>query len=461
MNRLPVLLLAGLAMLGSEVGCAHSDKHCEDHGPALPCQASVALPDAHRVPLEPVFLSLAVPPLGGPGDSPPSYKALTDRDCQCRAADVSARARRYDDEADEAEQLAAHPLLACLPAYERVLVLKVDVNRAKAAEDRNSVAGQALNVFYKLIEAEAKVDLQHESMNVVGEAIAKARDLQDKGLRSAEDVENLERQMSDLRADGVRLQMNIVDLNIELNKFLDLDVSTCCCKARFWPIYEPHFQPHAPDCQAAVAEGLAKRPELFMLQRIIEEMTVENFPPVRKLLHSVKELLGLGDDSAPCQKLADLRAKFCGTGRSAEELCTRRGQVEEHRAERVRAITAEITQAVHDLERQAQVVALVRERATMWQRRIADLEAKFKRALATFAEVTDARLQWIKARGDLIKEVVAWERLLVQLHFHQGVLPQDCHLGPAPCLQQAAAPKNLPAFTDQAGCELSEAHVSK
>jgi hypothetical protein len=178
MVRLPVLLLAGLAMLGSEVGCAHSDKCYEDNGPAIHSHADLVLPEAHRTFLEPLFLGLTLPSPAESGEPQPCYKALTEKVCQCRAAALSARANRYDEEADEAERLAAIPLLACLPAYEHMLLLKVDVNRAKAAEDRNNIAGQAQNAFYKLIEAEAKVDLQHESVSVLGEAIAKARDLQ-------------------------------------------------------------------------------------------------------------------------------------------------------------------------------------------------------------------------------------------------------------------------------------------
>src|SRR5207244_652523 len=52
-----------------------------------------------------------------------------------------------------------------------------------------------------------------------------------------------------------------------------------------------------------------------------------------------------------------------------------------------------------------------------------DLAAK---GIASFAEVAAVRLEWFRARGDIVKEVMGWEIARVQLKLAQGVLALEC-----------------------------------
>jgi hypothetical protein len=466
MGRIAVWLLPGLALLAGGAGCAHSGKQCRCETTAH-ARPALALPPAHRVNLEPFFLGLPVPPPPPvAGEPPPPYKALTARECQCRAAQVSSLGNMLDAEADEVARQGERTLRACLGHPDRQAELTADLLHGSAAEARNASAGAALLLFYRLAEAEALADLQEESVDVVNEALGKARELEQRGLQGKADAEGLRRQLNELLTDRLRLQMTIDDLNTELARLLDLEISSCTCKGRVWPVFELHFCPQPPDCLAAVAEGMAKRPELYVLRRLEEEMTVENLPLIRKVLQSVNPLLGLAGSGGPLQHLAKLVALLCQSGSQEEELEARRRQVAEHRQGRERSITLDITATVRNLCRQPQLAALARERARSWQERADDLRGKFARGGATFLDITDARLQGLKARGDTIKEVMAWERFLVQLHLHQGVLIEQCREGgcapaggppPAAPVQPPEVP-GQPPFSTRLGRELSGAH---
>ena len=65
---------------------------------------------------------------------------------------------------------------------------------------------------------------------------------------------------------------------------------------------------------------------------------------------------------------------------------------------------------------------VVRERVEDWGRRVRDLEERRGQGIGSFADLLKARLEWLKARGDLVKEVTAWERGFVKLKQDQGLL---------------------------------------
>ncbi len=161
------------------------------------------------------------------------------------------------------------------------------------------------------------------------------------------------------------------------------------------------------------------RPELFMLQRVSEDLDLCTLKVVQQLLAAINPLMRLGK---PIIMLGNLIACLCGTGRKAEELEAKRAQIEEYREERMRTISSEIRQDVFALCQRAELVSLAEEQVRSWSRRMIELQEREQKGLANFAELTDARLKWLKARGDVVREQTAWERQRVQLHTHQGVL---------------------------------------
>jgi len=331
-----------------------------------------------------------------------------------------------DAEADDLERQLCRQLLPLKHDEARQKALKRDILRASAQELRNLNAALALNLFNRIIETEALIDLQQESLQAHQEGMARVRELKDKGFKSNEDYDELERQKLAMLADLSRLQLTTDELNTELSRLLELEDGTCKCKGRFWPVFTLHLDGCVPECDAAVAEGLARRPELFMLKRIAEDLDVKSLPAIRKMLQSVNGLLGLADAKPCLTALAKLAAIVCGAGPLAREVEIRRQQVNDYRNSRMAVIASEIRQDVNALQRRAQLIGLLRQRADNWKGKIEDLEVKSGKGLASFGQVMEARLQWLKARGELVQAVTGWERDLVQLALHKGILGLDC-----------------------------------
>ncbi len=419
MVRLPVWLLTGLAILIGGGCCCQQRSSGSCHTRPL-----LALPPASRTHVEVQFRGGPLPP-GDPSLLlPVKYRCLTPEQCRCRAVETQSMARMLDSQADSiARQSSGCPLKSC--CQKRRSALEQDILRGTALELRNANAGAALNLFFRVVEAEALFDLTVEGLQVIGAAVAKTEDLKNKGFKSTEDVEAMKRQQLELQSDCARLQLALDEANSELIRMLELEDGLCQCKLRIWPKVQLHWPPVGPDCDASVAEGMAHRPELFVLQRVSDELDLCTLEVVRKMLSSLSPLMDMGSGkSIPCVR--ELLAILCGKGAMAEELETRRAQVEEHRATRMRTISSEIRQAVFALGRRAVLVFVAQERVRSWDVRLADLQEREKKGVANYVDVTEARLKWLKARGDVVKELSAWERELVGLCTHQGVLVKPC-----------------------------------
>jgi outer membrane protein TolC len=104
----------------------------------------------------------------------------------------------------------------------------------------------------------------------------------------------------------------------------------------------------------------------------------------------------------------------------------RRQQIQQHLADREQAVAQEIWQAVRTIAAQQQLIALTRQKVRSWQSKVRELEDRNKQGLASFTEVALAKLDWLRARGDLVKEVMAWHIARAKLRQAQGVLPREC-----------------------------------
>ncbi len=82
--------------------------------------------------------------------------------------------------------------------------------------------------------------------------------------------------------------------------------------------------------------------------------------------------------------------------------------------------------------------------------------------MVSFLQVMEARLLWLNARADMVKELGYWERAWVQLGLHQGVLPAgcDCPKAASSAVKESATPiktvKPEAAMSVQPGVVLPE-----
>ncbi len=424
MVRLPIWLLAGLGFLAA--GCCQlSGKKCGCHSSHCP-PPPLALPPIQRTSME---VQLRAGPIPPPKDAPflpaVQYRAMTAEQCRCRGAETQSLAGMLEGQADSIARQSCSCCLLKTCCQKRRAALEQDILRASALELRNANAGLALALYYRLAENEALAELAMEGLHAVSDALARTEELKAKGFKGAEDVEAMRRQQLEAQADLTRVQLALDEGNTELIRLLDLEDGGCHCKLRIWPVVKLQLPPGAPDCETAVAVGMASRPELFLLQRLSDSLDLCTLQVVRQMLSSLNSLLSMGSaQSIPC--IGELVALLCGKGAMAEELETRRAQIEEYKASRIRIISSEIRQDVFAMCRRAELVALAEEQVRSWARRIEELQERQNKGMLSFAELTDARLKWLKARGEVVKEQLAWERERVQLHTHQGVLIKPC-----------------------------------
>jgi outer membrane protein TolC len=111
------------------------------------------------------------------------------------------------------------------------------------------------------------------------------------------------------------------------------------------------------------------------------------------------------------------------------DISTRRAQLSEYLNERENAVAEEIRQAATALNNRTQLVALASARERSWAEKVNDIRSRQQQGLASFAEVASANLDWFKARGDVIQEVMAWHIAWVKLRQAQGLFPSDCRNG--------------------------------
>ncbi len=423
MHRPPLGLLTALAILLA--GPAAPAQHCAPDlaAPELPCvPRGSAEPDAAALP--------AVAPDSLPPAAPPHrYRRLRECDTQCLAARHSSAANLLDRE--RAELAAAHPggeacgLQKFLPCHwdARAHRLRQLILYYSAMEARNRSAGSALELFFRLAEAEAQSDLLDLTRADLADAIRRGEELQAKGFRVPADLATLRRQLIDAEAEHTRLQAGLVELNGRLKGLTGLE--DLPPDEWLWPAVEHPVSYEPVDVEAAVAVALANRPELLLLRALDQDLDAKTLPVVREYLHSLSGLLG--SSGGPAKRLVSaveaLKAFLLGRG---GEKALRSGQIRQLLAERERAVADEVRRAAALLHTKSRLAALSRERVLNQQAQVREAEDKAGRGAGSFLEVMSTRVEWYKARGQLTTDVMGWHTARAQLRMAQGLLAWEC-----------------------------------
>jgi hypothetical protein len=412
-------LLGGVVLAAALAGC----RHCEDR----PCRAPTpALPGVERGQLEPAFEAVAPPP----GDvAPLPYQALNARMCQCLAARASSAGELLDG---ERQKVCRESACCCagLGGAKKSSELKATVLMYSALKQRSDSAA-ALVLYYRLADAEARREVVGDSLAEVEAALARTLDLKKQRLATPVEEHKLQQQRLDLLSNREELELLIDQTNTELRRLLGLPA--CPGPVWLWPTPPWHALDGPVDCDAAVAEGLAHNPELALLRAVAEGLDKTTLSAVRQMLRSLNPLLGQSGDESACPKLAKLVNCLCGEKGAETE--SRRRQVEQYLAEREEAVAADIRRDVRALVRQGRLVARARERVEVWRKRVGEIEDRKQKGIAWYAEVMQARLEWMRSRGEAIRATAAWQSALVRLKQDQGVLALECGFAPTcpPC----------------------------
>ncbi|MEX2559001.1 MAG: hypothetical protein WD403_03755 [Pirellulales bacterium] len=421
MPRCRRAIVIGLVMAVGCSGCAHG-RSCAVRPMRTPRQTlEQALPPAERASFE--FDVSGVGSLdevnrilGRPTEG--NYWLLTAEECQCMAAAASTQGNSLAAEQRAIRAAASHKGLS---EDDRV---KLRVLRASEQEARNSSASGALEVFYRLAEAEANLAILEESLAEIDSTLGRVAQIREQGVQIPFDASELGRQRVELVDKQVELMWTAGQLSSRLIRMVGL--STDDALAHIWPSTDWKVKVEPIDMELAVAEGLSLRPEMGLLRSLGRSINTDTLGVVRQVLSGGSGLLGAQPKASGLVALLGLR-QLAGQGRAnARELPTRRRQLADYTEQRADEISGDIRQAVLTVEARLRQIALAREQTQSWETRVQELEKLQTTGQATFAEISTAKLGGLQAQSDAVAAIVAWKVALVQLKEAQGLLIEEC-----------------------------------
>jgi hypothetical protein len=424
----PGFLAAGLlaqALLG---GCTSP--------PVARHEPAVLLPLTQRGRVEVVVAPDTEPPGAQDETGRPPYRALSADECQCLAANSAEVANVLQANRQGGQHDAHHPSLASTSERER---LYDTVSGYAAEEVRNRRAGDALEAYYRLAEAEGRADLIREALSELQAVIDRARDLQKRGVVGPEVAEAALRRWTQSRGDQVEVDVVIDQLNGQL-KTIDNLASDAESDYRIWPT-DPLLVPDEdPDPVGCVAKGLARRADLNLLRALGAGLDARTLPVANQALSTVSTLLG--GPAGGCKWLTDLAAAVLPCLKN-EAVETVRGQVNALAQARERQAVQEITTAARVVAARRAEVALASLRAELSGRKVKDLEERLNKGENVRTELTTARLDAIKDRGDQVHSAADFMVAFTRLKQAMGLL-SVCPTPHSP-RSQAASPETPPA----------------
>jgi hypothetical protein len=339
-----------------------------------------------------------------------TYQGLTEAECPCLAARASTLGNLLDHKARTSTQEEYRCQLKGEKAREQFRT----VLQHAADEARNRSAGDAMEAFYRLIEAEGRLAFLLLGVKEVNESLSRAEELRAKGLPLPVEISAVRKQLIDLRSDDVNLRIVILQLNARLKVLLGLASGD----NSLWPLADLKVVPEKPEMDEAVDYGLHHRPDLAFLQALVDSLDAQSLAVANQALGGVNPLLG-----EPSSSLLFASLLACLDGRKTQ---LAKQQVQTLLADRKRQAAEEIRQAVGLVVDRVQLVILAQQKVQNEQRRIKELEEKKAKGLEAQGELSTARLNLYKAQGEQVREVVNWKIARAQLRQAQGRLLEEC-----------------------------------
>jgi hypothetical protein len=411
----------GLLLALTTLGCArlgHRKQHCPPNEGTI----QYPLPETQRGTLSPDLSDM-----GSLADvnailgqrSGHAYRALTPRQCQCLASEASTLGNLFEGDRRSVIASAAKKRKG-LSCSEK---LKADILAIAALEARNKSAADALDLYYRIAEAETQRDMSVISLREMNSAVEKLERMRSQGLQVTLDDSELFRQRNELGQKQVDLAGALARLNIELRRQLGFMVDDDTW--RIWPMTDLTVVVERQDADEAVATGMQLRPEIALLMHLQHSFDPQTVDVVRQALGSLAGLSGTSESSKSCKLLQQIHLKKEAKQKEAE-FPQRKRQLDDYSQSRQQHIAAEIRQSVATIELRLQQIALAKEHLSYASERVRELEGRNTAGKSNFLELTLARLQQQQAKADVVSRVVAWKIADVRLRENQGKLVDEC-----------------------------------
>lgn len=361
------------------------------------------------------------------------YRGLDAVGCQCLAARNAPTAQLLDSKRAGLAGEGGHPLLKHGHGADEVKEMAAALLAEEALVARNLAAGAALELFYRLAQAEARWHLLRLTREEVESALATTKAQLDRGFPVLPAYELLLRRRIELRGQAETLAVSIEQINGQLDSRLALSSPG---GTRIWPMMGWAVAPDHPGVDESVALGLAHRSDLALLRTLSGGLDGRTAPIALGVLASLNPLLGL--EYPGISRLAS----FTPLGESDSPRLRR--QLATLTAWRERGVVEEVRLATVAVESALFQVDIARQQYLERKGEEGRLNAKSERGLARASEISATRLEVLKAHGEWVDKVVLWNIARVRLKQAQGILAEECGYS-APGAPAPPRPRGRPA----------------
>jgi hypothetical protein len=360
-------------------------------------------------------IALAVP--ADPPAVPARYLRLTADECRRAACGHAVLARGILAAADDgADGVQSHRQAA-------VEALRQRVAHALAREARGRAAAGALELYYKLQQAELLADLLDRSLAETDALVSAADKLAAGGFAEAPEAFALRRSQLDLRAERVTITAGIRRLNDELKPLLGLPPDD----ARLLPVDGVRVAPDTLDLGAAYALASQSRGDFQAVRALQTSLDRQTVDAVRQAVAGL--LPPLGAITAAANTLAPGLRVLLPFLRRPDVDGVRR-QLAVLQQSREEELFRDLSAAVNDFHAQRDRLAVSRRRVEFEATRVAELDVRRSKGLPVEADWRRARLALLSAERQQLTDAYAWQQADVTVRKLLGNLCDGPECGP-------------------------------
>ncbi len=342
-------------------------------------------------------------------------RPLSDAECACLAASRSRLAHVLEKEAAHLQSQGRTHHAPCPTS------LLPQILRDRAAKERNDAARQALLAYYQLVE----VHLQNSLLDESAAEFQRTRQVVDRlsqaGVALQVDRTQLDRDRLQLNLRSVQLRVNEARLATQVKTLIGEDpfspeaIETCCS-----------VNPRGVGYSLPEAMEIARANdfELKAIRRFLHCGGIDDLDVARSLLQGANPLLGQAPVKLPF--LLRLATLLSHDDRDAQELRQRKSQLRELEQARRQQVDLEVAGAVVNVQEQLLSVGIAKDMLDSWQRRVELLESQRELQQSNYQDVVQARAEMLKAKSDLLHQLVLLEMEHVKLRGSLGLLGQEC-----------------------------------
>jgi hypothetical protein len=295
--------------------------------------------------------------------------------------------------------------------------------RHLAREVRVRTAAAALDLYYRLLEAELLSDLLVTTAAEVDDLVTAGERLQGRGFTESPEFFTLRRQQVEVRAEYARLRQGARRLNAELKALIGKGGEP----GTLLPCDRIQVTADGLDVETVVHVGLAGRPDLQLLRDLDADLDARTVDAVRQAVIGLVPALKAVTTAAPV--LTPGLAVLVPHLAKPEVESTRR-QIRSLLADRTAEADKDIRSAADEWATQQELVGLARRRLAVETSRVDELAARRRSGAAVEADYRRAKLDALRAEAEVIREAVKWKLADVKVRQAMGVLCSD---GPGGC----------------------------